>query len=204
MSLFILSPDSLPQLSNDSPSEVSGGLQVNDSRDDHAACEGDGLWIPVFLEFLERAITTHCHLPEFHFPSNDHIDESILDEIPSRYGRTLAASFINAQYHDWLAHDVVLPSYDRISSDCRGFCDDCEHAHREILDEDGEVIDTEWACEEDCDSFIDYVDESYRQAVNIDPSSLEVRLADFVKFEHEAQFPPLHDLDHFEGEGSTT
>lgn len=192
MSVLIFSPDILPQLSDSDPHPSSGDLKVNDSRDDHAACEGDGLWIPVFLEFLEQMIAQHCRVADFHFPSDDRIDESVIDEIPSVYGRSLAIRFINAEYHEWLSNDVSLPSYDRIASDCRGYCDDCEYAYKDVLDEDGEVIETEWACEEDCDSFIDHVDDCYRQAVDIDSSCLEVRLTDFLKFDSKALFPPLH------------
>lgn len=63
---------------------------------------------------------------------------------------------------------------------------------REAQEEaEAEVVDTEWACDVDCDGFTDYVYDAFRDRVEVDTSSLDEDWAAFLAERGERDFPPL-------------
>jgi hypothetical protein len=58
-------------------------------------------------------------------------------------------------------------------------------------DAESEVVDSEWICDTDCDSFLDHVSESYSDAFDGNIPALERRFKDFLVERGEKEFPPL-------------
>ncbi len=132
MTILILSPCALRAM-NDVESEVPlPELDVKDDRSDYSICDGDGLWIAPFLEFLEEKVASRAHIRDFKFSQAERLDQQLLEEIPSPYVRALISEFINAEYENWRDRDVDLPNYDRICERSRGYCDGCESGWNEI------------------------------------------------------------------------
>lgn len=70
--------------------------------------------------------------------------------------------------------------------------EDERQRRREAQEEaESEVIDTEWACEIDCDSFTDYVYDAFRDRVEVDTDSLNEDWNAFMAEKGERDFPPL-------------
>lgn len=63
---------------------------------------------------------------------------------------------------------------------------------QEAKDEaESEVVDREWVCLEDCDAFIDYVDERFRENTTVDTEQLDREWESFLAEKGERDFPPL-------------
>lgn len=56
---------------------------------------------------------------------------------------------------------------------------------------EAEVVDQEWVCSQDCDGFLNYVDEQFREGINVDVDKLEDNWDEFLKVRGEYDFPPL-------------
>ena len=134
MPTLVLHPDTLPDL-DDNPEIEIEPLEAADSRDDHQMEDGDGVWIPAFLEFLQELVRQRCRLPGFHFSDTDRIDEDILNEIENSYVRNLVIRFANEHYEAWRHGEVSIPDFDTIRSDRRDFCDSCESGWAETYGE---------------------------------------------------------------------
>ena len=58
-------------------------------------------------------------------------------------------------------------------------------------DAESEVVDTEWICDTDCDSFLDHVSSAYRDAFDGAVPALEKRFEQFLIERGVKDFPPL-------------
>lgn len=58
-------------------------------------------------------------------------------------------------------------------------------------DAESEVLDAEWACEDDCDGFTDYFYDAFRDRVEVDTASLSQDWNTFLAEKGERDFPPL-------------
>ncbi|MEI6236845.1 MAG: hypothetical protein WCT04_27615 [Planctomycetota bacterium] len=58
-------------------------------------------------------------------------------------------------------------------------------------DAESEVVDSEWICDIDCDSFLDHVCSAYHEAYDGDIPALERRFEQFLTERGEKDFPPL-------------
>lgn len=58
-------------------------------------------------------------------------------------------------------------------------------------DAESEVVDSEWICDTDCDSFLDHVSSAYHEAFDGDIPALERRFEQFLIERGEKDFPPL-------------
>lgn len=57
---------------------------------------------------------------------------------------------------------------------------------------ESEVVDREFVCDDDCDGFVEHVDEAVLDGVEVDSNALKVRLVEFLRRKGEGHFPPLH------------
>jgi len=130
MPVCLLCPDRLTR--PDDVSRCCEELKVTDHRDDYCSDDGDGVWIPAYLEFLEELVCERCCRPDFSFSDYDEISQALLAEIDEPYTRNLIIAFTNEHYEPWRDDDVSLPDYDEVRSDCRDFCSDCESGWTDI------------------------------------------------------------------------
>lgn len=136
MAHLILSPGALRRLNESALSTAVPTLEVKDDRSDYDIDDGDGLWIPPFLEFLEDHIRNREGNGRFSFSGADCISTDILDEVKSLYLRALFIEFINAHYEDWRDTDVDIPDRDRVRERCRDTCCyDCESGWEDVYGE---------------------------------------------------------------------
>jgi hypothetical protein len=126
MATFLLAPAALDVLGKGKSQGEAPLLEVSDDQYDYGIEEGSGLWIPVFIDFIERKVRKLGRDGRFSFSSQERIGASLLEEIPSSYVRGLIIRFCNEQYEPWRDRDVDLPDYEEIRADCRSYCDDCD------------------------------------------------------------------------------
>ena len=240
MAVLILNPRTLARLCDSEIGIEVPDLEVKDCRDHYDMYDGDGVWIPSYVCFLEKIVSDRCHLRDFTFSDNGSIRGSLFDEIPSDHVRTLLVEFTNQYYTEWRESDVSLPDYDEVRSDCRSFCEDCEYAYeqkygtydgpladeveddedehnqsvckqerherqrrnrertaererRQLAQDDAEseVVDSEWICDSDCDSFLDHVSCEYRDQFDGNTPLLQRRFEKFLIERGEKNFPAL-------------
>lgn len=240
MACLILHAPALARLAAGAPQVVVPKLEATDDRDDYSAAEGDGVWIPRYVAFMEQIVRSRCGLPRFAFTDDYRLNESLFKEIPCPHLQGLLLEFTNRYYPAWKDADVDFPDYGDVREGCRSFCEDCDYAYEETHgtyagplaedvdpDEDvnlpdlsegerlarlyrnarkqaerrrreraqeaaeSEVIDREWVCSEDCDSFIDYVDDEFRDRVDVDMEPIESKWAAFLVEKGVRAFPPL-------------
>ena len=129
MAILILNPRSLARLCDPGAEIEIPYLEVKDRRDKYDMYDGDGVWIPSYVCFLEKVVGERCHIPHFTFGDTDSIRESLFEEIPSDHVRTLLIEFTNHCYTAWRDSDISLPDYDDVRSDCHDYCEDCDSAY---------------------------------------------------------------------------
>jgi hypothetical protein len=56
---------------------------------------------------------------------------------------------------------------------------------------ENEVVDRDWICDDDCDSFCDHINEQYRDAFEPNTAALKARWEEFLAERVEKNFPPL-------------
>lgn len=56
---------------------------------------------------------------------------------------------------------------------------------------ESEVVERDWACDSDCDGFLDYVSEQCREETRVDTDMLESKWEAFLEEKGERDFPPL-------------
>lgn len=138
MASFLLATAGLTALSEEGPVAEVPDMEVSDRESDYCTSEGAGLWIPVFLKFIEKKVRKLGKDPSFTFSDTDNLDADTLGEIESPYIRSLVIRFCNEQYEEWHDQDVKLPDYDEVHEGCRSYCDDCDSGwHTEYGEYDG-------------------------------------------------------------------
>ena len=130
MPLCLLCPNRITRL-GDTP-HCCEELDVTDRRDDYSSEDGDGVWIPAYLEFLEDIVRERCCLPHFDFSDSEEITQAVLEEIDEPYTQNLIIAFTNKHYERWRDDDVSTPDYDDVCSDSRSFCDECDSGWTDI------------------------------------------------------------------------
>lgn len=169
MPICLLHPPSLARLAQDPPDAGMPDLEVEDTRDDYATLDGDGIWIREYIDYLERIVRERGGLPGFAFSDNYRLDLELFEEIPVAYLRALLIEFTNHVYPGWKDSAVDLPDYDDIRGECRGYCDDCENAYEEIYGTyDGPLAEEVEADEDECDSEISFEERQARILRNIE------------------------------------
>ena len=89
--------------------------------------------------------------------------------------------------------DQLVSKQERLERKRRNRERDAERQRRQQAqyDAESEVVDSEWICDTDCDSFLDHVSSEYRDAFDGNIPALEQRFKEFLIERGEKDFPPL-------------
>ncbi len=239
MPIFLLHAAHVVQAAQNPSTQVIPPLTATDSRDRYSMDEGDGLWIPEYVAWMEQIVRRMTGSPSFAFSNDQELEDDLFEDVPVAHLRGLLIEFTNRIYPGWRDR-IDLPDYDDVREGCRGYCDSCDSAYRTIYgtydgplaedveeDEDAdeadldpqereariqrnaaraaerrqlqadqeaaedEVIDSEWDCDEDCDPFLEHVNDSYRERMECDTDRLDSEWDAFMKERGIRIFPPL-------------
>lgn len=163
MPTFLLHPAGLSAAAPAPTPKPAPNLEAPDTRDDYSYNEGAGLWIPEYVAWLELVVRRTGGSPSFAFSCEDEIEAHVFDEIPFAYLRGLLIEFTNRIYPGW-RNRIDLPDYDDVRDRCRGYCDDCDSAYRNIYGTyDGPLAE-------------DVEDDEDANEANLDPQEREARI----------------------------
>lgn len=241
--MFVLAVSSLSRVCNKNAPAPTGEQNFGRfNRDDYSSEQGNGVWIPAYLRYIESLVRDHTHRP-FTFSGYEELSPRAINEIPNTYIRNLVMRFTASFYVPWSEHDVYVPEYEEVRPDCRDFCDGCDTGFSSVyatyegpLAEDveadestaqlglsaGEMIDlvvrnearheererrrrrqesieeqvvsTEFTCDEDCDDFVDHVNEEVVNRTDTNLGALREYWRRFAATNGASgdRLPPLH------------
>jgi hypothetical protein len=186
--VVVLSPKVLKlvkdQLS-DSPVSNEQRIERNDHADNYSTQEGGGVWIHSFMRFIRDQVRVRGD-PEFRFSCDD-IFQNVFEEIEDPSVRSMMIDFTNECYEMWWRNSVSVPDWGSVSDECRDFCDGCD-VDGAWTEREDETL--EFTCMEDCDSFMEHVDGTMLESVDINVSALERMFNTFAEEKGYVFSPP--------------
>ena len=95
--------------------------------------------------------------------------------------------------HDEDEDDQLASKQERHERLLRNNVREAERQRRQqaMEDAENEVVDSEWICDNDCDSFLDHVSETYQNEFDGNIPALKRRFEQFLIERGEKNFPPL-------------
>jgi hypothetical protein len=205
--VFIVAPQFLePQVETETAEPGFEALPVlteTDSRADHGTDNGEGGFVPAFIDFLRQKVVAKTGDNTFWFNDYNELNQDLFSEIYDAAGFEVAKhliEFTNKIYPVYLDTMVNNADWDDTRSDCRSHCDDCDSGwHTDEYDgpdpDDEEQYEDEY---EDEDG--EPLTEEERDAARARNQALERRLRrDRERFEEnvEREFVCDDDCDSF-------
>ena len=162
------------------PDDPDEECHVCIDADDFYQNEGGGVWISHFLGELYRHVGRYCG--DEHMCASLSIDSisprifsGVMDGLRQRMNH-----FVNEYFDTFYSEHVTVPDRYEIIPECREFCDGCGRGWSSA-DEDDEDAEREFVCDQDCDSFLDHVDEEIIANVTMNMGWLREKLNEEFK-----------------------